>query len=148
MRIDFALPLLGLAALGSDAEGQQPRLPSPTAARSTAQRITSADMRSRMALLSNDCLRGRNTPSPECDPASTSVASDFRRLGLQPAGDSHGTWADPKNLGAPINAPGVEFAAHVTDHKRVPFYSRSDGTTRVDVHWVRFDSPLEALRKQ
>ena len=140
------LTLLGLANLCSVADAQQTRPPSPTAVRSAAERLTLATMRTRIALLSDDSLRGRNMPSPELDQASTYVASEFRRLGLQPAGDSDGTWSDPKNLGAPINTPGFEFGPYVTDDKRYLFFSRSVGATRVDIYWVRFDRLLETLR--
>jgi hypothetical protein len=84
------LTLLGLAGLSSLAAAQQPRLPSPAAVRSAAERLTPAGMRARIALLSDDSLRGRNTPSPELDQTATYIAAEFRRLGLQPAGDSGG----------------------------------------------------------
>ena len=60
--------------------------------------------------------------------------------------ESDGSWSDPKNLGATINTPGYEFGPYVTDDKRYLFYSSSSDFTRVDVHWVRFDSLLEALQ--
>jgi len=84
------LTLLGLAGLSAIAEAQRPNLPSAAAVRSAAERLTPAGMRSRIALLSDDSLRGRSTPSPELDQAATYVASEFRRLGLKPAGDSGG----------------------------------------------------------
>lgn len=61
---------------------------------------------------------------------------------------SNGSWSEPENLGAPINTPGFEFGPYVTDDKRYLFFSRSDGITRVDVYWVRFDSLLETLRSR
>jgi len=82
--------LIGLAALGSTAEAQRPRLPAAAAVRRAAERLTPADMRARIALLSDDSLRGRNTPSPELDQTAAYIAAEFRRLGLQPAGDSGG----------------------------------------------------------
>jgi len=84
------LALVGLAALGSTAQAQRPRLPSPAAVRSAAERITPAEMQRRIGLLSDDSLRGRNTPSPELDQAAAYIAAEFLRLGLQPAGDSGG----------------------------------------------------------
>lgn len=62
--------------------------------------------------------------------------------------ESDGSWSDPRNLGSPINTPGFEFGPYVTDDRRFLFFSRSDGATRVDVYWVRFDSLLETLRKR
>ena len=58
---------------------------------------------------------------------------------------SDGSWSDPRNLGATVNTPGFEFGPYVTDDKRYLFYSSSRDFTRVDVHWVRFDSLLEGL---
>jgi len=92
------LALVGLAALGSTAEAQRPRLPSASAVRSAAERITPAEMQRRIGLLSDDSLRGRNTPSPELDQTAAYIAAEFRRLGLRPAGDSGSyircTWPD------------------------------------------------------
>jgi hypothetical protein len=61
---------------------------------------------------------------------------------------SDGSWSDPENLGAPVNTPGFEFGPYVTDDRRFLFFSRSDGSTRVDVYWVRFDSLLATLRQR
>ena len=84
------LTLLGLAGLSSIAAAQQPRLPSPAAARRAAEALTPAAMRDRIAVISDDSTRGRMTPSPELDKVAAYIAGEFRRLGLQPAGDSGG----------------------------------------------------------
>ena len=49
--------------------------------------ITAADIAARIGLLAHDSLRGRFTPSPELDQAAAYVASEFARVGLEPAGD-------------------------------------------------------------
>src|SRR5690606_41403844 len=38
--------------------------------------------------LADDALRGRNTPSPGLEVAAAYIASEFRRMGLEPAGDN------------------------------------------------------------
>ena len=84
------LTLFGLAGLSSIAAAQQPRLPSPAAVRRAAEALTPTTMRDRIAVISDDSLRGRMTPSPELDQTAAYIAAEFRRLGLQPAGDSGG----------------------------------------------------------
>src|SRR6266480_238809 len=50
--------------------------------------ITAADLRQRLYLIADDSLMGRETGSEGAYKASAYVASEFRRLGLEPAGDS------------------------------------------------------------
>ena len=47
-------------------------------------------MRRRMLVLSDDSMRGRDTPSPELNETAVYVAAEFRRLGLRPGGDRGG----------------------------------------------------------
>src|SRR5882757_8243246 len=50
--------------------------------------ITTADLRQRLYLIAADSLMGRETGSEGAFKASAYVASEFRRLRLEPAGDS------------------------------------------------------------
>ena len=50
--------------------------------------ITEADVRRRVGIVADDSMGGRNTPSPGLDKAARYIASEFRRLGLTPGGDS------------------------------------------------------------
>ena len=50
--------------------------------------ITAADLRQRLYLIADDSMMGRETGSLGAFKASAYVASQFRRLGLEPAGDS------------------------------------------------------------
>src|SRR6266850_4969202 len=50
--------------------------------------ITTADLRQRLYLIAADSLMGRETGSQGAFKASAYVASEFRRLHLEPAGDS------------------------------------------------------------
>jgi Peptidase family M28 len=49
--------------------------------------ITPADIRTRIEILANDSMLGRDTPSPGLERAAAHVIAEFHRLGLRPAGD-------------------------------------------------------------
>jgi Zn-dependent M28 family amino/carboxypeptidase len=53
-----------------------------------AASITTDDVRRRIDLIADDSMLGRATPSPQLDLAAAYVASEFRRFGLKPGGDS------------------------------------------------------------
>jgi hypothetical protein len=50
--------------------------------------ITEADIRRRVNIVAHDSMGGRNTPSRGLELVAQYVASEFRRLGLKPGGDS------------------------------------------------------------
>jgi hypothetical protein len=54
----------------------------------TQPAITAADLRQRLFLIADDSMLGRETGSEGAFKASAYVAAEFRRLGLEPAGDS------------------------------------------------------------
>ncbi|HMH82417.1 MAG TPA: M28 family peptidase [Gemmatimonadales bacterium] len=72
-----------LAVLPSLAVGQRQQPPARGAAS-----ITTADVRRRIGIIADDSMLGRATPSPQLDAVATYVASEFRRFGLKPGGDS------------------------------------------------------------
>ena len=83
-RTAAALAFTVLAACGTAG----PQGPSPeTMADDAAATITAADMGMRIGALAHDSMRGRDTPSPELEKAAAWIASEFRRMGLEPAGD-------------------------------------------------------------
>src|SRR6267143_2035430 len=53
----------------------------------TQPAITAADLRQRLHLIADDSMMGRETGSEGAFKASAYVAAEFRRLGLEPAGD-------------------------------------------------------------
>jgi peptidase M28-like protein len=57
----------------------------------TQPAITAADLRQRLYLIADDSMMGRETGSAGAFKTSAYVAAEFRRLGLEPAGD-HGTY--------------------------------------------------------
>lgn len=70
--------LLSTAALGAE----------PTeAAKASLTHITADSLRGHLSFLSSDLLEGRGTPSKGLDIAAEYIAAQFRRAGLEPAGD-------------------------------------------------------------
>jgi hypothetical protein len=66
-------------------------LPVTAAAQSVAAAvgsITPADVARRVNIIAHDSMGGRDTPSPGLDKTAAYVASEFRRFGLKPGGDS------------------------------------------------------------
>ncbi|HEU4561842.1 MAG TPA: M28 family metallopeptidase [Longimicrobium sp.] len=61
-----------------------PVTPEVTAA---ANVITVQDARARLEFLASDFMRGRDTPSPELNIAASYLASEYRAIGLRPAGE-------------------------------------------------------------
>jgi hypothetical protein len=49
--------------------------------------ITASELRAHVSFLASDPLEGRDTPSKGLDVAAEYIASEFRRAGLEPAGD-------------------------------------------------------------
>src|SRR5579864_6381813 len=52
-----------------------------------AARLTANDLKADVSFLASDALEGRGTPSPGLDVAAEYIAAQFRRAGLEPAGD-------------------------------------------------------------
>ncbi|HEY7911043.1 MAG TPA: M28 family peptidase [Blastocatellia bacterium] len=49
--------------------------------------ISADSLRGHLSFIASDAMAGRNTPSPELDMAAHYIAAQFRRAGLEPAGD-------------------------------------------------------------
>jgi len=61
---------------------------SPASVQRAVQSITPDDIRRRIAIIADDSMRGRDTPSPELEEVAAYIASEFRRIGLKPGGDN------------------------------------------------------------
>lgn len=60
----------------------------PASLERAVQSITAEDIRRRIAILADDSMRGRDTPSPELEKVARWIADEFRSFGLKPgAGD-------------------------------------------------------------
>ena len=75
-----AAVLLALLATGAD----QPLTPEQ---RAVMSHISADSLRGNLSFLASDLLEGRATPSRGLDLAAEYIAAQFRRAGLEPAGD-------------------------------------------------------------
>jgi len=73
----LAVSLALLASNGAQAQASDP----------VAARITAQSLRGHLSFLASDLLEGRGTPSRGQDLAAEYIAAQFRRAGLEPAGD-------------------------------------------------------------
>jgi hypothetical protein len=75
---------LSLAAL-AQAPAQKPGVPPQW--QGALELVTAEDMRGHLSFIASDALEGRKTPSRGLDIAAEYIAAQFRRAGLEPAGD-------------------------------------------------------------
>lgn len=82
-------PLAGLVAclLTTPFAKAQADTPSAAGIDSALQAISADSLRGHLSFIASDLLEGRDTPSPGLDIAAHYIASQFRRAGLEPAGD-------------------------------------------------------------
>src|SRR5437879_5468281 len=81
--------------------------PSTIIGRSTA-RSAPADLKADVSFLASDALQGRATPSPGLDMAAEYIAAQFRRAGLEPAGDE-GYFQNANYQSVKPNPDGLEL---------------------------------------
>ncbi|HUB83472.1 MAG TPA: M28 family peptidase [Bryobacteraceae bacterium] len=72
-------------------------------------RLSANDLRADISFLASDALEGRGTPSRGLDVAAEYIAAQFRRAGLEPAGDD-GYFQTANYVNVKPNAEGMEFA--------------------------------------
>jgi hypothetical protein len=95
--------LLCGALLAATAVAQTAPLPNRIAARLTAN-----DLKADVSFLASDALQGRGTPSPGLDIAAEYIAAQFRRAGLEPAGDD-GYFQTAAFVSETPNAEGLQL---------------------------------------
>ena len=66
------------------------------------------DLKADVSFLASDALQGRGTPSPGLDLAAEYIAAQFRRAGLEPAGDD-GYFQNANYQSVKPNPEGLEF---------------------------------------
>jgi hypothetical protein len=74
--------------LATPVAAQEPLRTYEPALERTVQQVSEAAIRSHVAYLASDEMRGRATPSPELEIAAEYIAREFESYGLRPAGDS------------------------------------------------------------
>jgi hypothetical protein len=57
-------------------------------ARAGAESITEDDVKTRVFIIADDSMGGRDTPSPGLDKTARYIAAEFKKFGLKPGGDS------------------------------------------------------------
>ena len=67
------------------------QMASPAPIRKAAETITAEDLHGRLAIIADDSMMGRATPSPGLEMTAQYVADQFKRFGLTPGGEN-GTW--------------------------------------------------------
>jgi hypothetical protein len=77
-----------------------------------ASRLTAAGLKADVSFLASDVLQGRGTPSPGLDIAAEFIAAQFRRAGLEPAGDD-GYFQTAKFATITPNLDGFELTLDV-----------------------------------
>lgn len=80
-----------VAALAALSAAACSAAPAPSPVPSTSAAITEQDLRQRLFLIADDSMMGRESGSRGNYQTAEYVASEFRRLGLEPAGEN-GTW--------------------------------------------------------
>src|SRR5437016_3654957 len=71
-------------------------------------------LRADVSFLASDALQGRATPSPGLDIAAEYIAAQFRRAGLEPAGDD-GYFQTASFQSVTPNSDGLEFTLRFGD---------------------------------
>lgn len=88
MRTCFLLStVVSCAVTAASAQTRRPHSEREGAVAAAVATITAHDVLARIAIMADDSMRGRDTPSPGLDRAAEYVAREFRRLGLRPGGD-------------------------------------------------------------
>ena len=76
------------------------------------ERLTANALKADVSFLASDALEGRATPSRGLDIAAEYIAAEFRRAGLEPAGDD-GYFQTAPFVNVTPNAEGLEFTLEV-----------------------------------
>jgi hypothetical protein len=88
VRVLRLVPVLACATAGVLAA--QAPLPLKRAPRPTTSTITVGDLMTRLYIIADDSMKGRQAGSPEHQKTTAYIASELKRFGLEPAGDSGG----------------------------------------------------------
>jgi hypothetical protein len=136
-----SLAIIGLAALAPSLLAAQSSGPSRDAVQRAAATITEADVRQRIFTIAHDSMGGRDTPSPGLTKTANYIASEFKRFGLKPGGDS-GTYLQKYPIARkqlqPANSTiafgnGTESVKGTFDRGAALLFGPTDGSARGSV---------------
>ena len=100
--------LLSLSAL---AQTPAQKAEVPARFRAALEQVSAEDMRGHLSFIASDALEGRKTPSRGLDIAAEYIAAQFRRAGLEPAGDDgYFQTANWSMTGRDMSAARVSFS--------------------------------------
>lgn len=85
LRTTLAVAIMACSLGAQRPVAQHRRIPAEK--RAALSRISASSLRGHLSFLASDALEGRNTPSPGLDLAAEYIAAQFRRAGLEPAGN-------------------------------------------------------------
>jgi hypothetical protein len=105
LKIFVAAACAALAVSGGAAQ----TTPSPG---DIASRLTANDLKADVSFLASDALQGRGTPSPGLDIAAEFVAAEFRRAGLEAAGDD-GYFQTAKYVSVTSDLDGLQLTLEI-----------------------------------
>jgi len=106
---------------------------SPATVQRAVQSITPDDIRRRIAIIADDSMRGRDTPSPELEKVAAYIASEFRRLGLKPGGDN----------GSFLQRYALDRVRLVAESSVAMVHGGGDATLRYGMDFVFVDNRVE-----
>ena len=107
-----SVALLVASVLSLSAHQSTPQSQGLTAdTRAALERISADSLRGHLSFIASDALEGRNTPSRGLDIAAEYIAAQFRRAGLEPAGDD-GYFQNANWVVAERNMDGFELRIH------------------------------------
>ena len=101
-RVVFPIAVVLVAAIAAAQTG-------PTILQQISNRLTANDLKADVSFLASDALQGRGTPSPGLEIAAEYIAAQFRRAGLEPAGDDN-YFQTASFVNTTPNVEGMEFA--------------------------------------
>src|SRR5262249_46594020 len=81
----------------------------PAEIRAALDRVSVDSLRGHLSFIASDLLEGRNTPSRGLDIAAEYIAAQFRRAGLEPAGDAESYFQTSEWSVGPVNNNIVEL---------------------------------------
>jgi hypothetical protein len=84
------------------------------AAAQVEPKVTANDLKADVSFLASDALEGRGTPSKGLDIAAEYIAAEFRRAGLEPAGDD-GYFQTAPYASVTPNVEGLELTLEIGD---------------------------------
>src|SRR6185295_14456711 len=126
----YCLPFAALALLSCVRTAPAPSVTSPA--------ITESDLRHRLFLIADDSMMGRETGSEGAYKTTEYIASEFKRLGLEPAGEN-GTYFQTVPFWRAAIAPSARLIV-------APSNSATRDTLQIVRDWIPSGFRGEAVR--